>query len=315
MTALEEKMAAMTGKDAGLFVLSGTMGNQLALMAHRHFLTKHAYYEVVADAKSHIYVEENAGLAIHGRFQARPVFHDQKYLTAELIKPHIHTVQDYHRPPTGVICVENTFNGVIIPMSEIRHIKALADDYGLLTHLDGARITNASVATGTSLAEYGSCFDTISICLSKSLGAPIGSVLVGPAEKIEIARQCRKALGGGIRQGGILAAAGIYALDHHIERLQDDHDNAKFLEMKLKELGFEITIPVESNMVWASSERLGIEAQMIEDALLRRNIYIAAVDRFTFRFVCHLEITREKLEHLLRELADLFRRQQGNGQQ
>jgi threonine aldolase len=205
---LEKRVAKLCGKEAGLFVCSGVMSNQLALRCHLSPMQ-----EVICDHRSHIYRSEQGGISFHSQCSVMPIIpQDGKtHITAKQVEQKICTSVDYHTPITRVISLENTLHGTVMPIEEIRAISTLAKKHKLIMHLDGARIWNASIATGISLEEYCSHFDSISLCMSKGMGAPIGSVLVGDSEFIGLARRYRKLLGGGWRQAGILAAAANYS--------------------------------------------------------------------------------------------------------
>ena len=221
---LEQRMAAMLGKDAALFVPSGTQSNLLALMSHCG-----RGDEYIAGQQAHLYCHEAGGAAVLGSIQPQPIAHQADGTLAlsdieAAIKP-----DDSHYARTRVIALENTFGGRALPMGYMRDVAEIARRHGLGLHLDGARAFNACTALGVGIAEFTAPFDTVSICLSKGLGAPVGSVLTGRQDLIDMARRHRKMLGGGMRQSGILAAAGLYALDHNIARLAEDHRRAKRL--------------------------------------------------------------------------------------
>jgi threonine aldolase len=226
VNALEAEVAALFGHEAAMFVPTGSMGNQIAV---RLLVPPGA--ELLCDADAHVVTFELAAAAVHGQVSTRTFLSPGGVLApaaaaAMIREPGPHWVS------TAAIAVENTHNfagGVVQPVAALRQLRGIADDAGLALHCDGARIWNAHVATGTPLIEYGRLFDTLSVCLSKGLGAPVGSVLVSTAERIATARVLRKRLGGGMRQAGILAAAGRYALANHIGRLAEDHANARRL--------------------------------------------------------------------------------------
>jgi len=232
---LQKKVTELCGKEAALFVPSGTMSNQIAINTHTQ-----PGDEVICDYGSHIFNYEGGGPALLSGVQVHPLQGQRGVITAEQIKAVIRPA-DHHYAKSKLIELENTHNragGAIFPLDEINKIKKLADEHQLQMHLDGARLWNAHVATGISLAEWCDPFDSISLCFSKGLGAPIGSILVGSSEFIDRAHRYRKIYGGGMRQVGIIAAAALYALDHHIERLKDDHKRAYQLALK----GHEVTV-------------------------------------------------------------------------
>jgi len=224
---LEEYAAALLGKEAALFVSSGVMGNQLCL----NVLTQPGD-EVICEKDCHIFNYESGSPAKLSGIQLHPIEGSKGVITAEQVEPLIRPESAYYMPRTRVIEIENTHNragGTIIPIDAIKNLKSLADKYNLFFHLDGARIWNASVATGILVKEYASYFDSVSCCLSKGLGAPVGSIIAGTKDFIREAYRVRKSWGGGMRQVGILAAAGLYALQNNFERLVEDHEKAKFL--------------------------------------------------------------------------------------
>jgi len=224
---LEEYAAALLGKEAALFVSSGVMGNQLCL----NVLTQPGD-EVICEKDCHIFNYESGSPAKLSGIQLHPIEGSKGVITAEQVEPLIRPESAYYMPRTRVIEIENTHNragGTIIPIDVIKNLKSLADKYNLFFHLDGARIWNASVATGILVKEYASYFDSVSCCLSKGLGAPVGSIIAGTKDFIREAYRVRKSWGGGMRQVGILAAAGLYALQNNFERLVEDHEKAKFL--------------------------------------------------------------------------------------
>jgi len=230
---LEEYTAELLGKEAGLFVPSGTMANQLCL----NVLTEPGD-EVICDREVHIFNYESASPSRLSGIQIYPLDGKLGVITSEQVEPYIRTTA-YHMPQTKLIEVENTHNragGTIHPIENIIALKELAKKHNLKYHLDGARLWNASVETGISPKEYASHFDTVSCCLSKGLGAPVGSLITGSKEFIEEAFRIRKAWGGGMRQAGILAAAGLYALQNNIERLKEDHRRAKYLAERINEI-------------------------------------------------------------------------------
>lgn len=221
---LEEMAAAMTGKEAALFCASGTQSNLLGLMSHCS-----RGDEYIVGQTAHTYRYEAGGAAVLGSIQPQPLdFEPDGTLDLEKVERFIKP-DDYHFAMTRLLCLENTQGGKVLPMDYLREARTLADRRGLGLHLDGARVFNAAVYLGLDLHQITDLFDTVSCCLSKGLGAPVGSVLCGPAAFIARARRWRKMVGGGMRQAGILAAAGIHALDHHVDRLAEDHDNARRL--------------------------------------------------------------------------------------
>lgn len=242
--------------------------------------------------------------------QLDPLLPSEKngHLTAELIKANI-TEFDQHHAVTAGIALENTLLGLVLPIENSQAIGRLCKQHGFFLHLDGARLWNASVATGISLREYCEPFDTISLCLSKGLGAPIGSVLVGPADLIRKASHFRKAFGGGWRQAGLLAAGGIHAIDYHWPMMGKDHQNAKLLSEGLTQLGFGLDLPVQTNQVWVNSSHLygpnqGLPFDVISQELLKYG-FILPSGRFTARLVTHIQVSSGDVEDLLTVVRDV----------
>ena len=291
--ALEEKCAALFGHEAGLFCPSGTMTNQIALKVHTRPLD-----EVICDEMSHIFQYEVGGYAFHSGIGVNLLRGENGILTPEMVESAIKPRQDWL--PRSTLCViENTCNkggGSIYPLENIRAIRQVCQKNGLKLHLDGARIFNALVETGDSPTTIGREVDSISICLSKGLGAPVGSVLVGGAGFIAEARRVRKVMGGGMRQAGYLAAAGIFALDHHIERLRDDHANARTLAATLAEQTWVAAIrPVETNIVIFDLAE-GIAPAAFLEYLTQNGVRASAFGGQSIRFVTHLEVTASMIE-------------------
>ena len=227
VNALESKVAGMFGMEAALFCASGTMANQVAIKAHTQ-----PGDEVICNELAHIYYYEGGGIAMNSGASVCLLPGDRGRINAKQVLEHINPVDDVHRPLSRLVAVENTMNkggGSIYSFKELTAIGKGCKHGGLKYHLDGARLFNALAETHETTSDYGKLFDSISICLSKGLGAPVGSVLIGSAEFIVRARRIRKVFGGGMRQAGFLAAAGIYALDHHVERLKHDHRRASRL--------------------------------------------------------------------------------------
>ena len=247
---LEETAADRMGKEAALFVASGTMGNLLGLL-----VSTRSGQEVIADADSHLFLNEAAGAAVVGGIQVRQVPTERGILSPAQVLDAVRPDDDDHQPLSAAITIENTHNwhgGVAWPLTDLRNLAETACSHGLAVHTDGARIFNAAVATGTDVRSVARYTDTISFCLSKGLCCPVGSVLCGPAEKIRQARRWRKMLGGGMRQAGVLAAAGLVALDTMVDRLADDHRNARVLAEGLAELpGIDCDLSrVQTNLVY-----------------------------------------------------------------
>ncbi len=252
---LEHIAAEILGKEAGLFVTSGTQGNAVSVLAHTE-----RGDEIILEARSHIYLNEVGGLAVMGSLMARTIKGELGWLKPEDIKTAIRR-DNIHYPPTSLLCVENTHNsagGIPLTPEQLKADWNVAKDYDLGVHMDGARVFNAAVALGVDVKELTQYADTVQICLSKGLSAPIGSMVVGTEELVDRARKYRKMLGGGMRQAGIIAAPGIIALTKMVDRLADDHENAKLLEEGLKRIeGIKILNPVRTNMVYIDIAGLG----------------------------------------------------------
>ena len=292
INSLERITAAKFGMEAGLFCPSGTMTNQLAIKTHTQ-----AGDEVICDELSHIYQYEGGGIAFNSGCSVKLLHGDRGRLTADQILAGINP-EDVHKPITSLISLENTSNrggGACYDFETFKAIKKVASDHKLPLHLDGARLFNAIVEKKEAPIEYGNIFDSISICLSKGLGAPVGSVLIGNASFIKKARRWRKVFGGGMRQAGSLAAAGIYAIEHHIERLAEDHKNAKILSEALAKKDFVSSIlGVETNIVIAT---IGgkYTAASFAAALKEKGILAIAMTPTQVRFVFHLNISESDL--------------------
>ncbi len=305
VNALHERVAKMLGKEAALFVPSGTMANQLAIKSHTQ-----PGDEVIIEATSHPYNFEGGGGAVLSGIQ----FHCLKGLRGILDASQIEEAirpDDHHFPVTRLICLENTHNrggGAIYPIDKMAEIYRLAKSKGLFVHLDGARLWNASVATGIGLHEYGQWADSVSVCLSKGLGAPIGSLVAGSRIFIDRVHRFRKMFGGGMRQVGIIAAAGRYALDHHLERLKEDHQNAKRLAVGLKELKGVSLDPkhVETNIVIFDVTETGKTGLQIAEAIKYHGILIHAFGKTQIRLVTHLDVSGEDIEMALNVFSKVF---------
>lgn len=282
---LQELAAALLGKDAALFVPSGTQSNLIALMTHCQ-----RGDEFLVGQDAHTYKYEGGGGAVLGSIQPQPLaMAADGTIPLDTIRGAIKP-DDFHFARTRLLCLENTTGGQVLPMDYIRAASALADAHGLRKHLDGARIFNAVVKLGIDVKEIAQHFDTVSVCLSKGLGAPVGSLLCGSAFQINAARRWRKMLGGGMRQAGILAAAGIYALENNIERLRHDHEHAALLAQALaSDGGIGIDMKrVQTNMVFITPKEG--TSQPLADHLRGRGILVDT--GHTLRMVTHLDISR-----------------------
>jgi threonine aldolase len=295
VNALQEKMARLFGMEAALYCPSGTMTNQIAIR-----INTQPQDEVVCDQYAHIYLYEGGGMMYNSFVSPKLVPGDRGRITAEQIEKSINNPDDIHLPKTKLVSLENTMNkggGSIYSLAEIQKIKKVCDAHQLLLHLDGARLFNALVETGEQPSDHGKLFDTISICFSKGLGAPVGSVLLGSNEKIKHARRVRKALGGGMRQAGYLAAACIYALDHHVARLKEDHVRAREIGNMLRALPFVSEVfPVDTNIVIARlADRSATE---FVNQLKEKGILAVTFGPDLVRFVTHLDFGDEQLDAL-----------------
>jgi threonine aldolase len=293
---LEAKIAALFGKEAGLFCPSGTMTNQVALRS----LTQ-PQQEVICDKTSHIYYYEAGGTMSNSGLSVRLLDGDRGRITASDVLDNINP-ESIHQPPTAVVAIENTSNkggGSYYHLPAVKEIAAVCKQHRLLMHLDGARIFNALTETGESPREWGLLFDTISVCLSKGLGAPVGSLLLSTDDRIKKARRIRKAFGGGMRQSGFLAAAGIYALDHHVTRLKEDHARAKQLAKIISEkLWTQSLLPADTNIVvFTLVPELPVERFLNE--LAKNNIQAVQFGKQTVRMVTHLDFDDDMLEAVI----------------
>ena len=302
INALEIKTAALFNHEAALFCPSGTMTNQIAIKCHTQ-----PGNELLCDVNSHIYNYEGGGISSNSGVQAKLIQGDRGRITAEQIEQHINPDYDW-LSHTSLVCLENTVNragGSYYQLEEIKKIKQLCQQKQLPLHLDGARIFNALVESNDSTHDIGKQFDSISICLSKGLGAPVGSLLVGNNTFIKKARRVRKAFGGGMRQAGFLAAAGIYALDNNITHLREDHHRAKQIEAVLKTMPYvESILPVDTNIVIFNLTDT-YTAVSFEEALKPYHIKLAAFGKQTIRFVTHLDFTDDMLEIVLTVLKKI----------
>ncbi|MDX1629334.1 MAG: GntG family PLP-dependent aldolase [Fulvivirga sp.] len=299
---LEKKCASMFGMEAAIFCPSGTMTNQIGI----HILSN-PYEEVICYKNAHIYKYEGGGIAGNSGLSFALLEGNNGILDATEIADRINP-DDIHFPKTTVLALENTVNkggGNCYSIKQIREIHQLCTEKGLKMHLDGARLFNALVKTSEQAQDYGKIFDTISVCLSKGLGAPVGSLLLGNKELIKKARRVRKYFGGGMRQAGYLAAAGIYALDHHVERLTEDHRRAQILGDAIGQLDFvEEVLPVETNIVIVRLSNK-IAAEDCLQKLKEMEILAVPFGKHDVRFVTHLDFDDEQLDQTITRLKSL----------
>ncbi len=289
---LQERVALLLGKEAALFVPTGVMANQLAIKVHTQ-----PGDEIIVESGAHIFQYETAAPSFISHVQVHTIQGKRGVMRVEDIIPSIRS-SAYYMPRTSLICLENTHNkagGTIYPYDEIQRISSLARERRLALHLDGARIWNASVATGISPKEYAQCFDTVSVCFSKGLGAPVGSALAGPKELVEKARKFRKVLGGGMRQAGIIAAGAFYAVEHHVDRLKDDHEKARILAGELAQIpGFEIDLEgVQTNIVIIEIEKTRKTPAQILEILRTKRVLLTEMSHSAIRAVTHMDVSME----------------------
>ena len=299
---LERLGANMFGMQAALFCPSGTMTNQIAIKCHTQ-----PGDEVICDASAHIYQYEGGGIAFNSAASVKLLNGNRGLFTAEQVNEAINP-DDVHKPHSRLVCLENTSNrggGSCYTLVDIKKIRTVCDENNLALHLDGARLFNALVAKGEPAKEYGQTFHSISICLSKSLGCPVGSLLLGTSDFIKKARRVRKVFGGGMRQAGYLAAAGIYALQHHIDRLQQDHAHAQQIAAGLQEKSFVTNLlPVETNII-IFSVGAPYTAMSLVAKLKEHHILAYAIAPMQVRLVLHLDITPDMVERTLTVLKSL----------
>jgi threonine aldolase len=299
---LEKLSADMFGMEAGLFCPSGTMTNQIAIKCHTQ-----PGDEVICDESAHVYQYEGGGIAFNSSASVKLLYGDRGRISATQVKSSINA-DDNHKANTSLVCLENTSNrggGSCYEFEEIKKIKQVCIENKLSLHLDGARLWNALVAKNETPEQYGKVFDSISICLSKSLGCPAGSVLIGKKDFIKKGRRIRKVFGGGMRQGGFLAAAGIYALKNNIERLKQDHEHAIQIGDALKKSSVaKAVLPIETNIIIFetpdNTSAIAIVEQLKDKGIL---CYAIAPDRV--RFVLHLDITKEMVDKTIEIIKNI----------
>ncbi|MGO8685498.1 MAG: threonine aldolase family protein [Thermoleophilia bacterium] len=293
---LQEFAAELFGKEAGLYLPSGTMSNQVALHAQTT-----AGDEIFLHAKAHIVENEQGGAAVLSGLQTRTFESDDGTLDLDLLEHYFHRDDNVHHPRTTLVAVENTHNycgGSVYPLEKIRLLRAFCDRHGMIFHLDGARICNAAVASNVSLREIVAPYDSVSVCLSKGLGAPVGSVLLGSSAMIARAQRARSLFGGGMRQAGIIAAGGLYALEHNVARLADDHRRANAPGARLARVsGLAIDEDkLQTNMVFADTQGVGLPAARIVELLNAQGVLALAPLPWSVRFVTHLDLDDSAVE-------------------
>lgn len=299
---LEQKAAKMLGFESGLFCPSGTMTNQIAIRT----LTQ-PQDEVICDKRSHIYLYEGGGIASNSMVSVELVDGDRGRISPEHVTDNIKP-DDIHYPRTKLVALENTVNkggGCYYSMEQIVSIKKACEIHGLSMHLDGARLFNALVENGDDPKQMGSLFDTVSICLSKGLGAPVGSLLLSSGKNISKARRIRKVFGGAMRQSGFLAAAGIYALDHNISRLKRDHERAnKIAEVLMSSAQVSTVEPVDTNIIIFSLEK-DVDVNSYLDKLKKRGVLALGFGKQSIRMVTHLDIHDEMVDQFAKQMKSM----------
>jgi threonine aldolase len=300
---LQEHVAGLLGKEAALYVPSGTMGNQTCIKVHTQ-----PGDEVICERGAHVFNYETGGIAFLSGAQVHAIEGKRGAFGVDDIERAVRP-DLYYMPKTRLICLENTHNragGTIYPMETIRAISALAKSRNIRIHLDGARLWNACVATGISPKDSASYFDSVSVCLSKGLGAPVGSVIAGSKAFIAEARHYRKIFGGGMRQAGILAAAGLYALEHNFTRLSEDHEKATFLARELAQVkAFDIDMgSVQTNIIIIGAEKSGRKPEEILSALRARGVLLTMGNYMGLRAVTHLDVTMDQVKRAARVIRE-----------
>lgn len=298
---LEARVAEMLGKEAALFVASGTMSNLIAVGLHCK-----PGDEFFCDANCHIYHYEQAGYAQLNGVAARPIEGSRGLMTVAQLSAALRPVDD-HFPNARMLALENTHNragGAILPLDAVREITSWAGERGLATHLDGARLFNAAVATGVALDRWAAAFDTVSVCFSKSLGAPVGSALAGPKDLIAAARRRRKVLGGGMRQAGVIAAGALHALENHIDRLADDHARAKRLATAIDRIeGLRLDPPaVDTNLIFFQVDPAKMSAAELCERLRQHGVWMLPLGVSRVRAVAHLDVGDEDIDRAIAAL-------------
>ncbi|WP_373058753.1 low specificity L-threonine aldolase [Zunongwangia sp. H14] len=300
---LEKKLAAMFGKDQALFFPTGSMANQAAIKLH----TQPAE-QLICDKWAHVFNYEGGGASFNSGVSCKLVDGHRGMITAAQVEENINPPDFYHSPLSTLVCLENTTNkggGACYDFEEFKKIRKVCDKHNLGLHLDGARLFNALVAKNEDPKDYGKIFDTISVCLSKGLGTPIGTVLIGNNDIMKNAIRVRKVLGGGMRQVGFMAAAGIYALDHQVERLADDHRRAAEIGDSLSAQAYVAEVePVETNIIIFYLKNASDEAEFMKK-LQQENIRISNMGQGKLRIVTHLDYSEEMHQKFLKVLSEI----------
>lgn len=296
---LEQRIADFLGMEEALFFPTGSMANQAAIKLHTQ-----PGEQLICDKYAHVYNYEGGGVSFNSGVSCKLIDGTRGMITAQQVEENINPPDFYHSPLTSLVCLENTTNkggGACYSLETFRSIKAVTDHHGLGLHLDGARLWNALVATGQDATEYGKIFDTVSICLSKGMGAPLGTVLAGKSELMKNAIRVRKVLGGGMRQIGFMAAAGLYAMDEHIPLLKQDHKRAQELAVVLlKTAGVKEVEPVETNIVIFKV----VDEQRFKDYLTKKAVIFSDMGQGKLRLVTHYDYNEELHEQMLQILRE-----------
>ncbi|BGP01512.1 hypothetical protein NBRC10513v2_005154 [Rhodotorula toruloides] len=297
---LEQRIAEMAGKEAALFCVSGTMTNQLAIRTHLH----QPPYSVVTDHRAHVHISEAGGIAFHSLATTNAVYpRDGHHMTVEEVLDECVVDDDIHVAPTKLVCVENTLSGMVFPQSELVRLRSALDSFSIPLHCDGARMWEAMAKTGMSLSEACAPFHTVSLCLSKGLGAPVGSILLGPKDFIRRATWFRKQFGGGIRQAGGLALAASVCLDTVLPQLPRTHYLATKLARALAAEGVQLDLPTETNMVWINPEPLGFSMTELQEAARAKAGITLGAPRG--RVVVHYQIDERAIDELVEVVREL----------
>ncbi len=307
---LEAKVARLFGKEAGLYVPSGTMGNQICLKVHTN-----RGDEMLCDRECHVVNYELAGPVVHAGLLINLITTERGMLTADVVRDHIRP-RNLHTPLTRIVELENTHNrhgGTILPQDEILKVRDVCNEFDLAFHLDGARIWHAHVATGKPIAELVAPFDSTSVCFSKGLGAPVGSMILGKADFVTKCRRERKLFGGGMRQAGVLAAAALYAFDNNIARLAEDHKNAKFLAEGLNHLPFfKVDMSrVETNIIIANIDS-AISVDHLLATMKENGVLAVPFGKQKIRFVTHLDVSRDDCQTALTKIESVIKNRQSS---
>lgn len=304
VNALEEQVAKLFGMEAALFFPSGTMANQTAIKLHTQ-----PGDQLICDKYAHIYNYEGGGISFNSGVSCKLIDGHRGMMEASQVEAAVNPPDFYHSPLTTLVCLENTTNkggGACWDLEELKRIREVCQKNGLGYHLDGARIWNALVAKNQSPEAFGALFDTISVCLSKGLGCPVGSLLIGNKKMIGRALRIRKILGGGMRQAGYLAAAGLYAMEHHCQRLESDHKKAQEIAASLGRVEFIKKVePVETNIIIFEVDEKQMTGELFVQKLVERDIHMIGMGQGKLRMVTHLDYTDEMHERLLSVLKNL----------